>query len=772
MEQADNRHHHNNNINFNQLWAKYFPYWPAFLILAALGSGGAWLYLHYKLPVYESTASILIKDEKKGLEDSKMMESINMLSSKKIIENEMEVFKSRTLVKAVVQELLLYAPVYEVGKWLDLPAYSTSPIKIQVRNPDVVVDVKRVDFNYQSASKEITIKGRKYMLNHWVNTPWGELKFLPAKGSYNSAGQFYFSLVHPKKITQQLIKNIDITTSNKLSSVINLKLKDAVPERSEDILNTLILTYNKAAISDKNTLAYNTLLFLDERLRFISGGLDSIEKQLQQYKARKGAIDLSSQGKLFLENVSGNDQKLSDVNMKLAVLKQVEQYVFSNDTRGGLVPSTLGVDDPLLTNLLEKLYKAELDYEKLKRTTGENNPDLLSIRDQIQKIKPGILENIHSQQQSLEANKRNLYTTNTAYSSLIQALPQQERDLVEISREQNVKSAIYSFLLQKREEAALSNSAMVSDTRLIDKAESSLDPVGLGNKYIYAFAVLLAIGLGIAFITIRDLLTNTILFRKEIETITDIPVIGEIALDKSSAPLVISEGSSGLISEEFRLLRTSLFYLGTEVPGKKILITSTIPGEGKSFVAVNLAISLALSGKKVVLAEFDLKNPTIAKKLKIDNTEGVADFLTSRTEVNEIIRPVENNPNLFIVTAGNLPHNPSELLLSDRTPQLLDYLKNHFDFVIIDSAPVGILSDAYVLSRFSDATLYIVRHKKTPKKMLERLEKNIKINELKNLAIVFNGVSNRGFGNNSYGYGYDYGYMYAKSNDQSNRLKV
>lgn len=763
MEMKRDLVHQTSENAISQFWSKYFPYWPVFIFLIGAAIGGAWLYMQFKLPVYESTATLLIKDQKKGIEDSKVMESMNLLNSTKIIENEIEVIKSKGLLHQVIQQLQLYAPVYEKGKWRDLPAYSIAPVKIEVQNPDSFVEVKRVNFRCNLVKGTVTMNGEIYPLDQWISTPWGTLRFSGNNQSSQLNNNFYFALINSKRVVEDLSKSLEVSSTNKLSSVIILSLKDEVPKRSEDILNAIIAAYDKASVNDKNILADKTLSFLDDRLEFVSKNLDSIEKRLQNYKANKGAIDISSQGKLFLQNVSENDQKLSDVNMKIAVLKQVEQHISSKESGGSLVPSTLGVDDPLLSSLLTKLYDYELQYEKLKRTTGENNPELTSLTGQIEKIKPSILENIHSQQLSLEAGKRNLYSTNNAYSSSLQALPQQERDLVEISREQNIKSSIYSFLLQKREEAALSHSSTVSDTRVIDKAESSFYPVGLGSSYIYSIAILIALGLGLFLITIRELFNSNILFRQEIESIISYPVIGEIALEKSKMPMVIEEGKSSFIAEEFRMLRTSLHYLGMHSQGKKILITSTISGEGKSFVAINLAISLALGGKKVILVEFDLTNPTLANKLRIEGGKGIADYLSGNMEAEEVIRNIGDNANLFIITAGNLPGNPSELILQGRTEELLNYLQTQFDYILVDSAPVGILSDGYVLSRFCDATLYVVRHSYTPKKMLERLEQNNRINELKNLAIVFNGVQSRGFGLNKYGYGYGYEYLYKQS---------
>jgi tyrosine-protein kinase Etk/Wzc len=741
--------------------SKYLPYWPVFLLLLVLCCGGAWLYQRFKVPLYESSATLIVKDEKRGTEDAKIIESLNNLSGKKLIENEIEVIKSRSLLRHVASELNLFSPVYQKAKWKDRSAYVSSPIKVMVLSPDSIKETPKVDFTYNKAGSTVTVGDSSYPLNKWVRTRWGNLRFEVNNPLYDSAGKFYFALVHPKRVTQNLINTIDVNALSKMSSVVTLKTRDEVPERSEDILNRLIAAYNKAALTDKNTLTANTLKFLDERLTAVSDDLRNIEQRMQKYRADKGAIDISSQGQLFLKNVSDNDQKLSDVNMKLAVLDQVEQYVNSKNNNGGLVPSTLGISDTFLTGLLDNLYETELEYEKLKRTTGENNPMAASVADKIEKIKPSILENIRNQRKTLEASKKNLYTTNKDYTTVLQGLPQQERDLVEISREQNIKSTIYSFLLQKREETALSNSSSVVDSKIVDKAESSLDPVSSGKLILYLLAAALAFALGNIYVYLKESLNNKILFRQEIESMSSFPVIGEIIQQKSREPLVLKENTRSFISEQFRMIRNSLPYLGIgSKGGKKILVTSTVSGDGKSFVCANLGLSLAMTGKRVVLVEFDLSNPTLSSKLNMENTRGVTEYLTGEADANEVIAKVEANPNLYFISAGDIPENPADLILSDRTNALLNYLDQWFDYVIIDSAPVGLLSDGYVLSEKCDATLFVVRHGHTPKKMLKRIEENNRINELKNVALVFNGVRSRGFSKNGYGQGYGYGYIY------------
>jgi len=742
-----------------QIWSKYFPYWPLFAFFMIVAVLAVRFYLRNNIPIYETTATILIKDEKKGEDDSRIIESLNLLSTKKIIENEIEVLKSKDLMMQVVKRLHLYAPVYEQGKRRDIPAYASSPISIEVSNPDSLIETDKVFFTYDTASRKVTIQNKQYSLNQWVNTPQGTLKFTTQAGK--SKGPLYFVLINPKVVAFALVDGLEVLAASKLASVINLTMRDEIPKRSEDILNELISVYDNASLREKNKLADNTLTFLDERLGIVSHDLDSIEQKLKTYKSSTGAVDISSQGTLFLQNVSANDQKLSDVSNQLTVLDQVENYVKSKDNVSSVVPSTIGVSDPTLPQLLNKLYEDQLQYEKLKRTMGENNPAVLNQRAEIERIKPGILENIQSQRENLQASKDNLNATNSRYSSILQSIPQKEKDIVEITREHNIKSNNYNFLLQKQEETKLSLLSSIGDSRVIDKATTSLTPVASKKTLIYIGALLFAFALAVGLVTINEIFKRTILYRREIEAYTSIPVIGEIIYQKSKDPLVIGNGKRTFIAEQFRNLRTTLPYMGLNGERKKLQVTSTVSGEGKSFIVANLGVGLALAGKKVVVIEFDLSDPTLCDKLNVvEINKGLTDYLTSDVKPEEIILPTSVHENLFVVPAGWLPENPSELIMSEKVPELLKYLSSRFDYIIIDTAPVGLLSDAYVLSNYCDATLYVVRHKHTRKASIQRLDANNKINELKNMAIVFNGIRSRGFGGNGYGYGYGYGYIH------------
>jgi len=340
----------------------------------------------------------------------------------------------------------------------------------------------------------------------------------------------------------------------------------------------------------------------------------------------------------------------------------------------------------------------------------------------------------------------------------LQGIPQKERELVEISREQSIKNNLYTFLLQKREEAALSHYSTVSDSRIIDNAQATFFPVGPNGKLHYIVAIVMAIALALGIVALTEAFNRKILFRRELEEFTSIPVISEIAHEKSNKQLVIGNGENSFVAQQFRRLRATLPQLGINNKKKKILVTSTVSGEGKSFVASNLALTLAIAGKKAVLVEMDLSNPTLGEKLGQIQETGVTDYLQETAEPEEIIKRTSVHENLFFVSSGHKTVNPFELITSDRVPALLYYLESIFDVVVIDSSPAGLVSDIYSLSPLCDATLYIVRHKYTSKLLVQQLDENIQAAQLSNVAIVFNGIRSRGFMGSNYGYGSGYGY--------------
>ncbi|WP_428329095.1 GumC family protein [Mucilaginibacter sp.] len=757
----------------NLILYRYVPFWPLFVIIIVVCLSASWVYLRYQTPMYSSAAGILLKDEDKGsAAESKVLDALDVFGSKKIVENEIEILKSRTLMKKVVTDLGLYAQIYQKGNFRDVASYPSMPVMFIALNPDDIKAPLNIPISFSAADSSITIQNKKYATNVPIHTPFGVFQVNINKDSLSTftlKKQLYLRLIPLKLLTKTILKNLEVSATSKQSTVIYLKLTDPSPLRGEAILNNLIRVYNKAGIDDKNIVAANTLAFVEERLKLVSGELSKVEDTIENYKSKEGIADISEQSKMFLNNVGVTDQKLSEIHIQESVLDQIEKYIVRKNDSPGTVPATLGITDPILLQLLEKLYDAELQLDRLRKTSGENSPVIQSVQSQIAQLKPSVLENVRNLKQTLQTTERSLQGQSAKYNSVIQSVPVKERNLLQISREQLIKSGIYTFLLQKREETALSYASAVADSRLVDAAESSGTPVSPVPYVIYLFGLFIGVAIGAIYILIKEQYNTRVLFRTEIESETRTPIISEIMFDPTGERLAIKDGKRTVIAEQFRAMRTSLDYLGIPNNKKTLLFTSSISGEGKSFTAINMAVSLTLTGKKVVLIEFDLRKPKITSMLSMPKNPGMTEYLAGLTTTEKILQPVPDVANLIVISAGAIPPNPTELILNGRLEGLMAELKEKFDYIIIDSPPVGLVTDAKLLNKHSDATFYMVRHDYTPKAYLKLINHLFVSKELNRVNIIFNGLKPRGaFGygygqNYGYGYGYSYGYGYAEN---------
>ncbi len=754
---------------FRYIIQTFFPFWPLFLVLTLAFLLVGWAYIKFTTPVYEASASIMIKDQEKGVDESKIMESLNPFDSKKIVENEMEVIKSRGLMKKVVNELDLYTPVYEDKGIKITPAYTSSPVRIIVENPEniSIYNKKPEKHFFHIKDGKVELSGKEYPLNEWVDFNTGQkIKFVKNDELNRKAeGKLFFYLLNPRIISNDLIEELEVGTTNKLSSVVTLTLKDQVPERAEDILNQLLKEYNQKIIEDQNELALNTMKFIQDRIDNVEKDLDQLEYKIENYRSNQGVIDLSEQGKLYLQDVGDNDKQISEIELQLTVLDNVQNYVVSKGSAGGIVPSTLGIEDPILSQLIEKLYNLEVEYEKLKQTTGENNPVLTSITDQINKIRPSILENVKSQKQNLQSRLSNLNSNNIKYNSSLSNLPEKERALLEINRKKTIKNNLFNYLLQKREETALANIQTNENSEMVDKAEASLDPVSPKPLLVYLIAFCLALGTGVSIVKGRELLSGAVLFRSEIEEHTSLPIIAEIFNIKKPQKNIFTKPTDFVIIEQFRQLSARLGLFRRNIDQKRILITSGSSSEGKSFISSNLAYSLANSGKKVALLDMDFRKGNTSKLFNLSSSKGIIGFLREEVSYEEIIQPSKVSPNLFIVSTGAEGDDYTSTLLNGKIEDLMNSLSEDFDYLIIDSAPIKILAEVNLMAEYSDRTLFVIRHGYTPKESIKRLDDSALLKSLNNISIVFNGIKNRGLVTTNYGYGYDLKHMmssYAK----------
>jgi capsular exopolysaccharide synthesis family protein len=516
-------------------------------------------------------------------------------------------------------------------------------------------------------------------------------------------------------------------------------------------------------------MSENTLRFLDDRLALVSKDLSGIEKNLQNYKTSNDIVDLSAQGTFILNQLQDIDSKISELDVQKDVLDKIESYVRHRNNTNDQIPATLGVTDPVLNDLLNQLYQAEFELQKIKQISGIKNPKIPVIEETIEKLKPSIITSINNLKSGIEVSRQRLQSDNNGLNARLNKIPKKERQLIDISRQQGIKNGIYTFLLQKREEAAINAAGIVANYRILDKPETAGLVEPLPSKII-GIGIIISLILTLIFIYLKEFSSTRIKFRSQIEGRTKVPIIAEIAYqpNKNKSPVVVQEGKRTLVAEEFRELRTNLNYItfNSIEKSKVILITSSIPNEGKSFVTINTSISLSLTGAKVVLLEFDLRKPKISRELGITHAVGLSSYLVGSASENDIIQNYPGIDNLYVIPSGPIPPNPSELISSKKLNILFDYLKNDFGYIIIDSPPVGSVTDSKILAMVSDATLYIVRQNYTHSSFLDLVNDLKQKNILPNLNIVFNGIivktipgykygSSYGYG--GYGYGYGYG---------------
>ena len=756
---------------FSKIIYNYLPFWPVFVLSVVVCLSAAYFKIKTENPVYLATAKALLKDPQKG-SDTKVLDALNIFSEKKIVENEIIVLRSSILMENVVQSLDLYAKVFSEGKFRNSELYGErSPVHFIVTNKESIIPKLKLPFTVDFSNQSIQLSGKEFHFNDLISIGGVQFKIIPeVKFKSLNPNQTYFVEFIP--VSAEAANIIDALKGAPLSynsTVIDMSLETSVPEKGSDVLKKLFEFYNKAGIEDKNQMATKTLKFIDIRLNTVIGQLDSVEKNIESYKTQYGVADLSNQASVYFENIKEFDKSNSLLDLQLQLLNEVSTYVESKSKSNTVVPSIVLLDEPILKSLLDQLYQAEFELSKVKITSGEKSDVVILASDKVNKIKSDIRENISNLKQSFVTQRKSNEENIAHNQSLFASVPGKERGLLDISRQQAIKNNIYNYLLQKREETALSSAATGSDIRILENI-FSYQPIKPIPKKQYLIALLLGTGIFFVYVFLIEKLKNKIMFRAEIEKNTNVPVVGEILQSRTKEIVAINEGKRTVIAEQFRVLRTNLSFMGFNDENNTLLITSGISGEGKSFISLNLAISLTLTGKKVALVEMDLRKPKLSQALNIEREPGISNYLVNQAGLNDIIKPTAY-PNLFIVSSGSLPPNPTELISKQAFGSLMQHLKAEFDYVVIDSAPIGPVADAQVLTSFASINLFIVRHNHTPKAFIQLIERFSAQGRFKNMGIVFNGIKPRGasffnyslggYGNGySYGYGEGYGYTY------------
>lgn len=774
-------------MDLKSVVSDYSRYWYVFLLSIIIFGALAFLRIRYTIPEYHVGSTILIKDQEDGgnLLAGPAMSGLDMFSMQRSIEDEISLLKSKSLMERVLTELSFRNSFFVEGRVQDVEVFESDlPVKLIVSELRPGAAEKKIFIKPQDNNSfilgEMTSDGnwqeaiRKF--GQQINKPYAKFTVIETSDSayFNKDSRIIVVFHDIKSLAARYSNELTITPVNKTSNVIDLSITDPVWKKSVAILNKLLEVYEQEAVEDKNRIASNALAFIDERLRYLTEELSSVEKNVELYKKQNDLTNVSSEAELYLKSADDYNRQLAEYDIQIDLLKSIEDYLQKQGDQVALVPSALNIQDPTLQILISKFNELQLERQRMQRTTQPDNPLMLNINDQLNNLRTNIGENIKNIRNGLIITRENLVANSAKFEYRKKQVPVMERELLEINRQQSVKEGLYLYLLQKREESALSLAASVSNFRIID-APDVLYPIYPNKPMLYMIAVCAGLILPFSFLYLRKILNDKVMQIREIERVTRTPILGEIARNKTRQFIVVTQDASNPLVEMFRLIRTNLQFAACGKENKVILVTSSMSGEGKSFFSINLAASLVLTGKRVVMLSMDLRKPTLLKIFKLADGPGITNYLIGdNVSVNDIVRPSNMFPNLFIVTSGPVLPSPTELMMGPKIGKLIGTLKASFDHIIIDTAPVGLVADAFALSPYLDSTIYLVRRNYTPKDCLEIVDKIYREQKLKYPMIVLNDTTI----GKQHKYGYGYGYtkngqkpMKTKNSDSKHNVK-
>lgn len=772
------------NFDFAVIYTTLILNWKWFVLSLIICLGAAHIYLRYATPIYQAAAKLLIKEEQNGRRGNSIQSSANLgiISNSNGIDNEMEILKSRTLAQQAVYDLKLYTTYRHEGRIKDHLIYGEQEVNVDMDyehlkklNAPMSFKITREGRNYHVVgSYFVPIDDNSYnpgpvtvdkvitALPATLGTRVGMVKFTQ-NGNYmlRDGESLKVTMIAPEIAAGKYVGSLSVSPSTKATSIAQLVITDEIPQRAIDYLKQLAIVYNRQANEDKNQIAVRTEQFINQRLEKINAELGNTEGQLENYKKRNNMVQLSMNASTAFSNADSYAQKLNEANTQVALLDELTKYMNEPSNRHQPIPSNVGLNDASATSLINKYNEIALQRNQLLHSASESSPTVTPLTSQLDDLQASIKRAMSQARAGLNIQRNSIASQQGKYQGQISNTPEQERILTQIGRQQEVKSGLYLMLLQKREENSISLAATADKGKLID------NPVFAGKVTPKdSIILMIAFGLGLAIPAL--ILFLLAFFRYKIEghddvaKLTKLPIIADVAIAsdraKTKADIVVHENKNNLMEEIFRSLRTNLQFLMKE-HDKVILMTSTTSGEGKTFIASNVAISFALLGKKVVLVGLDIRKPRLAELFEIDDHHhGITNLLIKDNitwdDVNKQIVNSGVNNNLDLLMAGPVPPNPGELVTRKSLEETMDILKEHYDYIIIDTAPVGLVTDTLALGRIANATVYACRADYTQKSSFGLINGLAYEKKMPNMSIVLNGVD---LSKKKYGYYYGYG---------------
>ena len=757
-------------IDLIELFYKLLIHWKWFAVTVPFALFIALIYVNLSIPVYKASASIIIKDsdtKDKMLDELFSTNSPALSAAGTQMEDEMEIMRSRSILSQVVDELNLHT-IYKVKKGgryleevycplratLDKEAMDTlsSTLSIEIERTESGFEVRSEQANKQQTT---TFTG----FPAFIDTPAGRLT-LRCLSDEEFPEEMEISILCLPDAVRACSSKLTVATTSKKTSIIGLSYTDIDKRRAEAFLSKLIEVYNRDALADKNKVAGNTLVFIEERLDSISGELGFVEKHMEQYKVQERVSDIKTNMALDLSTNNEYEKKLLEVETQLNMTNSIYNYVENSKHSYSLLPVNTGISDTGLLKLIDEYNKELLERERLLYAMKDNNPAIINQNIKIDVLKRNVVSALAGVREGLLIERNDIMQKTNYFNSRIMSIPKQEREFNNINRQQQIKANLYLMLLERKEQAAISLAATINKARIIDAALAEDVPVSPKRKVIYVGAAFLALCLTAGFIFLKDAFRTKIGSASEVEK-TQLPIMGMIPQISESEKQVM-EGRNNILDEAFRRTRTNLRFITESEEKRCILVTSTVSGDGKSFVSINLALTFAFMGCKVLLVGLDLRKPRLAEYFGLNTKQGMSYYLSgNETQLDNLILPSGLHPLLSVAPAGPIPPNPAELLETDKLKEAFVYFREHFDYVIVDSAPVGMVSDSLCLGRVTDFTLFVCRMNCTPKSALS-LAVDLDVSEqINSVSFIINGCK---VSDKKYSYGYGYGYSYGSGN--------
>lgn len=780
------------SINVRALLMKYLIYWPWFIISVILCLSCAFFYLRFQTPIYNTTAAVLIKEtdpRSKAMTQANgavaALQDIGGFSMTSNFDNEVEILKSRTLIKKVVSELGLYIQHSKDQTFgYDIPLYRNTPVKVYI-TPEEAEKLQggaRLRMTYTPEGKlsltakyildqeEAEITASFDSLPAVLPTPIGVFSF-----THNDSTKFEkpiklnVCISSPTTVAQSYAQNLSVSPTSKTTTIAQVSLKNSHKQRSVDFINRLVAIYNQDANDEKNEVAEKTAEFIEERIGIINAELGAAENQLATFKQQAGLTDLSSDAQLALQESSKYEQLRVENATQIQLVEFLKTYINQEENANEVLPANVGLKDQNLSTIIEQYNTMIIERKRLLRTSSESNPAIINMNTGIEAMRRSVQTTVESVLKGLYITKADIDKQTSKFEARINKAPQQEKEFLTIARQQEIKAALYTMLLQKREENAITLASTATNGRIIEEALAGSAPIAPKKMVIGLAALVIGLGFPVGLIFLRDLLKYKIESREDVQKITHAPILGELPRcnTKATGSIVIQENKNNIMEECFRGLRTNLLFM-LEKGQQVILFSSTQPGEGKSFVAGNTATSLAFLGKKVLIIGMDIRKPGLNKVFRLSNRAvGITNYLSDPEHVNllDMIQHSDISTNLDILPGGPVPPNPTELVAREHLDHAIEELKKHYDYIILDTAPIAMIADTAIIGRVADMCVYVCRADVTPKEDFEYINVLQKEKKFKKIATVINDIDmskrkhSYGYGyGRKYGYGYGYGY--------------